>query len=237
MTVLARAAGLPARFVIGYANGTYDGLAAHYVVTQADAHAWVEIYFPGVGWVEFEPTPSQPAPVRTRTGEIPVYTPNPSTFFTWNDVTAPLVRAWSLIWRPAGVALLLFLIWTGMRTLLPSRLEPTKSIDQLYRRLRRLARPVSGNPPLSQTVHEYASNLTGQLDVLQNQNRLNGWLLTPARTQVITLTDLYVKSLFSPRTPGRVDARAAARTWIDLSWRLILLNVVLGVRKMIVRRT
>jgi len=55
MTVLARAAGLPARYVEGYAaSPDDDGIAR---VTQEDGHAWTEIYFPGFGWLSFDPTP------------------------------------------------------------------------------------------------------------------------------------------------------------------------------------
>ena len=60
MVVLARAAGLPARLVVGYASGAYDAANARYVVTAADAHSWPEVYFAGVGWIEFEPTPARP---------------------------------------------------------------------------------------------------------------------------------------------------------------------------------
>ena len=60
MVVLARAAGLPARLVAGYANGSYNVERAQYVVTENYAHSWVEIYFANIGWVEFEPTSSQP---------------------------------------------------------------------------------------------------------------------------------------------------------------------------------
>ena len=60
MVVLARAAGLPARLVVGYANGSYDHERAQYIVTENYAHSWVEIYFADIGWVEFEPTSSQP---------------------------------------------------------------------------------------------------------------------------------------------------------------------------------
>lgn len=55
MTVLARAAGLPARYVEGYAaSPDSDGIAR---VTQQDGHAWTEVYFPGFGWLTFDPTP------------------------------------------------------------------------------------------------------------------------------------------------------------------------------------
>ena len=60
MVVLARAAGLPARLVVGYAAGSHVPGSAQYGVTQADAHSWAEVYFAGIGWIEFEPTAGQP---------------------------------------------------------------------------------------------------------------------------------------------------------------------------------
>ncbi|MBY3622514.1 transglutaminase domain-containing protein [Acinetobacter sp. CUI P1] len=59
MTVLLRSTGIPARYVQGYGPGTLqeDTMPAKYLVTQGDAHAWVEVYFAGAGWVPFDPTP------------------------------------------------------------------------------------------------------------------------------------------------------------------------------------
>ncbi|MEK4234752.1 DUF4129 domain-containing transglutaminase family protein [Paenibacillus sp. FSL H7-0714] len=59
MTVLLRSAGIPARYVQGFGPGTLqdDTMPAKYLVTQGDAHAWVEVYFAGAGWVPFDPTP------------------------------------------------------------------------------------------------------------------------------------------------------------------------------------
>ena len=57
MAVLLRAAGIPARFVTGYTTGSYNVLTGYYEVRNSDAHAWVEVYLPRVGWIEFEPTP------------------------------------------------------------------------------------------------------------------------------------------------------------------------------------
>jgi len=61
MVVLARAAGIPARLAVGYITGTYDAINAQYIVTEAEAHAWVEVYFPGYGWIKFEPTSGRPS--------------------------------------------------------------------------------------------------------------------------------------------------------------------------------
>jgi transglutaminase-like putative cysteine protease len=62
MVVMLRELGVPARFVEGYTAGTLDPSTGKFVVKELDAHAWVEVYFPLYGWVEFEPTPSQ-API------------------------------------------------------------------------------------------------------------------------------------------------------------------------------
>lgn len=58
MAVLLRAAGVPTRLVTGYATGTYNVLTGYYEVRNSDAHAWVEIFHPGIGWLEIEATPS-----------------------------------------------------------------------------------------------------------------------------------------------------------------------------------
>jgi transglutaminase-like putative cysteine protease/predicted tellurium resistance membrane protein TerC len=55
MGILARAAGLPSRVAIGYTGGFIAG--DYRSITTSDAHAWVEIYFPGQGWAMFDPTP------------------------------------------------------------------------------------------------------------------------------------------------------------------------------------
>jgi protein-glutamine gamma-glutamyltransferase len=55
-TFLMRAAGVPARVVVGYQGGKYNDLENYLIVTQADAHAWVEIWQQGFGWVMLDPT-------------------------------------------------------------------------------------------------------------------------------------------------------------------------------------
>ncbi|MBL8057587.1 MAG: transglutaminase domain-containing protein, partial [Anaerolineales bacterium] len=61
--VMLRTLGIPARIVAGYGPGDYNPLSGYYTVRQNDAHGWVEAYFPGYGWVPFDPTPGwTPAP-------------------------------------------------------------------------------------------------------------------------------------------------------------------------------
>jgi protein-glutamine gamma-glutamyltransferase len=54
--VLLRAAGVPARLVGGYYGGDYNELGGYYLVTEAMAHVWVEVYLDGVGWVRRDPS-------------------------------------------------------------------------------------------------------------------------------------------------------------------------------------
>lgn len=60
--LLLRSIGIPARLAVGFAHGELqDGT---YTVRRRDSHAWPEVYFPGYGWVEFEPTVNQDPLVR-----------------------------------------------------------------------------------------------------------------------------------------------------------------------------
>ncbi|WER49724.1 DUF3488 and DUF4129 domain-containing transglutaminase family protein [Cupriavidus sp. WKF15] len=64
---LMRAAGVPARVVAGYLGGEYNPIGRHYIVRQADAHAWAEVWLEGRGWVRVDPT-SAVAPSRVEQG-------------------------------------------------------------------------------------------------------------------------------------------------------------------------
>lgn len=79
MAVMARAEGIPSRIAVGYAPGTATGETIinedgeevpQFEVDSDDAHAWPELYFAGLGWVKFEPTPSR--------GVVPDYARTPS---------------------------------------------------------------------------------------------------------------------------------------------------------------
>jgi hypothetical protein len=106
--ILLRSLGIPSRLAVGFAQGerivpiipgqapgaeitppeVAEGLTSTYVVRQRDAHAWPEVYFPGVGWVEFEPTVSQDALLRPLGGELPV-TPLEDESNPLNDPLGP----------------------------------------------------------------------------------------------------------------------------------------------------
>jgi transglutaminase-like putative cysteine protease len=80
MAVMARVEGIPSRIAVGYAPGRLtgetvsvagQGALPEFEVDARDAHAWPELYFQGLGWVQFEPTPSR--------GVVPPYAQDPSS--------------------------------------------------------------------------------------------------------------------------------------------------------------
>jgi hypothetical protein len=58
MTIMLRTLDIPSREVNGFLPGEYNDVAGDYIVRGSDAHSWVEVYFPGNGWVTFDPTPA-----------------------------------------------------------------------------------------------------------------------------------------------------------------------------------
>ena len=71
MVVMLRSVGVPSRLVVGYAleDADRDIESNSYQVTEQNAFAWPEVYFPGLGWVEFNPTPN--LPLIQRPGALP----------------------------------------------------------------------------------------------------------------------------------------------------------------------
>lgn len=77
--IMLRLLGIPSRWAVGYAQGeqvTDETLPSvredrlTYIIRQKDAHAWPEVYFPTIGWVEFEPTVSQPDILRLLSSDL-----------------------------------------------------------------------------------------------------------------------------------------------------------------------
>jgi transglutaminase-like putative cysteine protease len=62
MAMMARTLGIPSRIVVGFLQASKVDDQGGYVMTTKDVHAWPELYFEGVGWTKFDPTPGRSAP-------------------------------------------------------------------------------------------------------------------------------------------------------------------------------
>ncbi|MFI5070095.1 MAG: DUF3488 and DUF4129 domain-containing transglutaminase family protein [Terriglobales bacterium] len=65
MAIMLRTLGIPSRVVNGFRTGEFNDLTSQYLVRESDAHSWVEAYFPGYGWITFDPTPDRVMEART----------------------------------------------------------------------------------------------------------------------------------------------------------------------------
>lgn len=88
MVMLLRVLGIPARLSSGYLTGEFDAATNTYTVRESNAHTWPEVYFPGYGWIEFEPTaqPRGTVPLslttRAREDASPASAENPDSLST-----------------------------------------------------------------------------------------------------------------------------------------------------------
>jgi len=128
-------------------------------------------------------------------------------------------------WFPVFIILFCGLLWIGYDSFRFSRLDPSRTTQLLYGRLRRLARPVTGFASRSETAHSYAFVLIQRLSSMQVSLRLQNWLM-PARVEIEQLTELFSNSLFAPLPPTRADVNVAIRNWSRLRWRLLLANIL-----------
>jgi hypothetical protein len=117
MVVLLRSIGIPARFVVGYGSGTYNAITGYYEVHANDAHAWVEVFFPGYEWVPFDPTPGWTG--NPETGPVATW-PLSNLFASLDLPSLPLgpifetgMAAFSLIARPLMAIILLVVAGFG----------------------------------------------------------------------------------------------------------------------------
>jgi transglutaminase-like putative cysteine protease len=221
MVVLARAAGLPARLVTGYASGAYVPEEARFVVTQADAHTWPEIYFPGYGWVEFEPTAGRPPIERPETPEqqaAQIKTQSPLL----PPESRPINQARKIILGvliALGVGLLLLATWWLGDRLRLGWLAPPEAITLLYSRLYRRGRPFEAHSPPGDTPHEFAAKFSQRLTALLPL-RSQPWALERILERVRRLVEAYTQVVYSPHPANEAEKRSLIQDWQNLRFPL-----------------
>ena len=224
MVVMARASGLPARFVSGYSSGSYDAEKAQYVVRELNAHSWVEVYFPEVGWVEFEPTAAQPEISHTLSENelIPEVPPDP--FASELLLRFRVERVTSLVLPLALILLGLILYYTVVERWRYMRLAPAAAIEQIYRRLYRSGRPLAGERTKAETAYEFMQKLIDKINGIRAHSRLSK-VFRNTQPDIEALTDLYQDMLFADNNIEKQGIRKAVNTWKRLRWRLLLARI------------
>jgi hypothetical protein len=225
MVVLARAAGLPARLVVGYASGSYDLMEAVYRVSEADGHSWPEIYFGGIGWVEFEPTAARPLIERlSGAGQGPGNLPGSID----PELPGLIPEAWDRSVRIGlgvflGLAIIGFawISWYITESWRIRREQPGRLIVLLFRRVYLSGRRLGAQARHGDTPLEYGKRLGSRLDQVAGKSWLNKFI-SLARLEIDLVVRLYNAVVYSPHPVKREDGQSALEAWRRLRWRLWL---------------
>jgi transglutaminase-like putative cysteine protease len=231
MAVMLRTLDIPARMASGFSLGNLEDRTHRYQVNTTDAHAWVEAYFPGYGWIPFEPTPdgvngpiTRPAtpaqinlPVPTTGATTARKTPNPRLIdISGNStpITGPSLGDFEkrLALVAIGVVLLLLLI----AGLLLRWLMAPSDIPHVWRRLLFLSDRMRVPRHPGDTPMELGARLSSVVPDLAPELRTLARLYTQARFRRGGLSGL-----------ERIEAR---RSWLRVRKRYPGL-VVQGMRQ------
>ncbi len=174
MVVMLRSVGVAARYASGFNQGYYDQARVAWIVQEVNAHAWPEVYFPGYGWMEFEPTPSQTIfsrPSRADAGQelaLPAPPPIPEEVRSSAEDDINLSPTWFV--TVLLVLAVVYLILRPPRFMQSSRKRvPAQAVAAAYRGLLQQAGWLGLGPTGGQTTSEYLRFL--KLELAQSDHR------------------------------------------------------------------
>ena len=229
MAVMARTLGIPSRVVSGYNTGTVDPETGLYVVRQENAHSWPELFFPQYGWVRFEPTPSQPVPIRPE--ESPVQQDNPVDALSQEELDALgpdlggpgqillddgwdtsaaggsstggiAAIGWPLLLLPISLITCMLLLWLVWRHIASPLTASVRAYLQMYL----IAGLLGWRLRPSDTPGEYS--------------RILGSASPELRPHVETVVRSYVEEVYGGRRAA--DGEAVGQSWRNIRFRLPL---------------
>jgi hypothetical protein len=223
MVVLARAAGMPARYVVGYIGENYDESLDAYIITADQAHAWPEIYFPEYGWIQFEPTGGRPAIERPPEAlpELPEgfeldFTPLvPEKRFSFDN-------GWLIFWALFLLVGFVFLTGWMISDGWLARMPIAKGLPKLFQRLFRYGRWMRLPAQPGVTPFEFSDLLSQHMKQLASGSYWADWLLQ-GDAMLHQMTHAYVQVIFKPSSEQGFSSRDIMGVYKKLRLRIWLL--------------
>ncbi|GIV80112.1 MAG: hypothetical protein KatS3mg050_4506 [Litorilinea sp.] len=204
--VLARLAGLPTRFATGFAVGHWDPYEQIWIVTEAEAHSWPEVYMPPYGWIPFEPTAGRPELSRVAapgfSGGL-ASNPGPSTPTEVDLTPEESAWSWQLLFWLVPLGLLLWGVWAWLARWRAGREDPW---TELLRHGRRLGRPMEAG----ETVLEYGRELAAHITTHQARTPDTGRIVA---REILALSRAVSDMLYGAAARREQAMRQASEHW------------------------
>jgi hypothetical protein len=224
MAVLLRAEGIPARVVGGYFPAPFDPNEGGNLYREKNAHLWVEAFFPGYGWIPFEPTANRErldygdlsAPAQAPEVPTPVATPPPVAAeptpppiaetpaeqppMTPPDILSDPARLAG--WIGLALAALIAVASVAAVTAWFAGFRGLSPVSSFYARALRAGNWLGVPPRVSLTPHEYADRV--------------GRVVPSAQGPARVVAELYTEERYAGRRPDGDALRAASDAWRDL---------------------
>jgi transglutaminase-like putative cysteine protease len=186
MAVMLRSVGVPSRVVAGFQQGEWNPYGRYFMVRLSDAHAWVEVYLEGRGWVTFDPSPRTAAMAEAPPGPVSLYLDAARMRWyryvvNWSlrdqvQLAASVQRQasdvrlalwWPRDWRVppaagAGVGIALgaaLLWWLARRAPVRRRAGPAPAVPAFYARALRLLARRGLAPDSAETARQFAARV------------------------------------------------------------------------------
>lgn len=222
MAIMLRTIGIPSRVAAGYVAGEYDAEKERYTVREIHAHAWVEVFIPTYGWIDFNPAPNWPTPPRIYdSGSAPLedeglYTGDDS--FGIGDITEPFpeepvvdAAPQQVDYTPLATALailgmVLLGFWVATRWIWSMGLRGLSAPAQTYEKMVRLASLARYGPRERETPYEYA--------------RLLGRTVPEVRGEIGQIANTYTRARYGGRDLTANERQDLHRAWAAVRRKL-----------------
>ena len=231
--MMARSLGIPARVAAGYSQGDYMEEADLYRVREFHGHSWPEVFFPGYGWIEFEPTAAELEIVRERRRDLTPLPPQrddlpilddeeilgpetqsdadgaiqPETPLADQSTAAANTTSILLLVAALAAAALYGVILWRRRQPAAQRARQRALLDPLF------------TTKLFGRLLQWAQRLRLPLLPSQTPNEQAAALVAAVpegRAAIQSIADLYVEDLYSPHEPNQRKAEQALVAWASL---------------------